>query len=447
MSGILIRPARLFALVVLTLAVTQGLAHAQGLVVPPRASQGLFGGIRPDETATKRLEVSVSLVEGYDQDIPYAIRPAIDPTGLQSGGFSTGVDSTGNFTLRTHKSEFGANFSSTLRHYAEGEVQGNLGHSAGIGYSRQIMSKTNLSINQSAQYSPTYMYGLFPVTASVAPGAAPPTSLDYSVGRFESYTYVTTLAVRRDFTRRNSFTATGDYQYSNRLRETDLWNDVSAYGVRGEYLHNVARNTVLTGAVRYRTGEYGYTGQGKTTEAGGNFGIDYMRPLSATRRVTLGLDIGVSRTELPLTVTGFDRRLHATADVDVGYVFARTWEARVNVRRGLEYLVDFPTPVFSNGVSGGLDGLLSQRFDVSLFAGYSDGASVDTLNTLQISTATGTARGRYALNRKLAVYIEYLRYYYRFRGNAVPLFAAIPPRWDRSGVRAGLTLWVPMLGR
>jgi hypothetical protein len=161
------------------------------------------------------------------------------------------------------------------------------------------MAKTNLSISQSATYSPTYMYGLFPVNASVAPGAAPPTSLDYSVGRFESYTYVTQLALRRDFTRRNSFTATGDYQYSDRLRESDLWNDVSAYGVRGEYQHNLARNMVLIGGARYRSGEYGYTGQGNTTEAGVNFGINYLRPLSPSRRVTGRFDLGIARTELP----------------------------------------------------------------------------------------------------------------------------------------------------
>jgi hypothetical protein len=431
---------------IITLLATQSLARAQGVLVPPRTPQGLFGGIRPDETASKRLDFTVSVIEGYDDDVPDPLRPTLDPSGLQSGGFSTGVDATGTFTWRGPRSEFGANVSSTLRHYAAGEVQGNLGHSAGVGFSRQVAARTTLSVNQSATYSPTYMYGLFPVESSTAPGAAPATSLDYAVGRFESYSYVTMLSLRRDFTARNSFMVTGDYQFSDRLHETDLWNDISSYSARTEYVHNLARNTALIGGARYRSGEFGYSGQGITTEVGLDFGVDYTRPLSASKRVTVRFNFGAVGTELPRAVTGFERRIHGTGEVGVGYQFARTWQARANVRRGVEYLVDLPTPVFADGISAGLDGLLSRRVDVSMFIGYSDGASIETRDSVAFSTYTGTIRGRYALSRTLAVYLEYLRYYYEFRGRA-PLLAGIPSRWDRTGVRAGLTLWVPTLRR
>jgi hypothetical protein len=441
-----IRPDRLLAFVTMTLLATQSLARAQGIVVPPRAPQGLFGGIRPDETATKRLEVSVSLIEGYDDDVPYALRPTIDPSGLQSGGFSTGVGTTGSFVWRSHRSEFGANASSNLRYSAAGEVQRSVGHGAGIGYSRQVMDRTNVSISQSATYSPTYMYGLFPVDDSAAVGAAPATSLDYSVGDFESYTHLTTVSLRRDFTRRNRLTVSGDYQYIDRLRETDLWSDSNSYSASAEYLHNVARNTALTGSVRYRSGAYGYTGEGKTIEAGVDFGVDYTRPLSASKRVTARFNVGAVRADLPATVTGFTRRTRGTGELGLAYQFARTWQARANLRRSLEYMVDLPTPVFTDGVSAGVDGLLSRRVDVSMFVGYSENASLENRDSLQFDTYTANVRGRYALNRSLAVYLEYLRYYYEFRGSA-RLLVGIPPRWDRSGVRAGLTLWVPVLGR
>jgi len=437
---------RLLAFVTVALLATESLTRAQGVVVPPREPQGLFGGIRPDDSTSKRLDIEASLIAGYDDDVPYELRPALDPSNLQSGGFSGTADAKGTFTWRSPRTEIGANVTSMFRQSESGELQGVAGYSAGAGFSRQLPGKFNLSVNQSATYSPTYMYGLFPADASTAPGAAPSTSLDYAVGRFESYDYVTTVSLRRDFTRRNSFTATGDYQFTDRLHPTEFWNDITSYVARGEYVHNLARNTALTGRARYRSGDYGYIGTGKTTEAGFDFGVDYTRPLSASKRTTIRFNAGATRAEFPQVVTGFDRRIRGTGELGFDYSFSRTWQARANVRRGLEYLVDLPTPVFNDAVSVGADGLLSRRVDVSMFVGYSDGASLDNRDSLQITTYTGNVRGRYAFSRTLAVYVEYLRYYYQFRGSTSVL-AGIPPRWDRSGVRAGLTLWVPTLGR
>jgi hypothetical protein len=437
---------RLLAFVTVALLATESLTRAQGIVVPPRQPQGLFGGIRPDESASKRLDLSASLIAGYDDDVPVELRPALDPSTLESGGFSTTVDARGTFTWRSSRTEVGANVSSMFRHSETGELQAIAGYSAGAGFSRQLPGRFNLSVNQSAAYSPTYMYGLFPVDASTAPGAAPAISLDYAVGRFESYDHVTSVSLRRDFTRRNSFTATGEYQFTDRLHETDFWNDITSYVARGEYVHNLARNTALTGRARYRSGDYGYVGTGTTTEVGFDFGVDFTRQLSASKRTTVRFNVGATGTEFPLAVTGFERRIRGTGALGFDYQFARTWQARANVRRGVEYLVDLPTPVFADGVSAGIDGLLTRRVDLSMFVGYSDGVSVENRDSVQITTYTGNLRGRYALSRRLAVFLEYLRYYYQFRGSA-RLLVGIPQRWDRSGVRAGLTLWVPTLGR
>jgi hypothetical protein len=437
---------RLLAFVTVALLATESLSRAQGIEVPPREPQGLFGGIRPNERASRRLDLSASLIAGYDDDVPDELRPALDSSNQQSGGFSGTVDARGTFTWRNPRTEFGASVSSMFRRAETGQLQGVAGYSAGAGFSRQLPGRFNLSLNQSATYSPTYMYGLFPVDASTAPGAAPSTSLDYAVGRFESYDHVTMVSLRRDFTRRNSFTAIGEYQFTDRLHETAFWNDITSYVARGEYVHNLARNTALTGRARYRTGDYGYVGTGTTTEVGVDFGVDYTRPLSASKRTTVRFNAGATRVEFPRVVTGFERRIRGSGELGFDYQFSRTWQARANLRRGVEYLLDLPTPVFADGVSAGADGLLSRRVDVSMFLGYSDGASVDNRDSLQISTYTGNFRGRYALSRSVAVYLEYLRYYYHFRGSA-PVLAGIPQRWDRSGVRAGLTLWVPTLGR
>ena len=53
---------------------------------------------------------------------------------------------------------------------------------------------------------------------------------------------------------------------------------------------------------------------------------------------------------------------------------------------------------------------------------------------------------RYALWRSLALYSEYLYYYYDLRGLA-SLAPGLPPRFNQRAVRAGFTLFVSPLGR
>ena len=447
-SIVKLRVPSLVAVVIATFVAPTGLASAQG-VAPPRTPQGLFGGIRPDANATKRLDLTLSLVEGYDDDVPKALQSTVDPTSLQSGGLSTIVNAGAGFAWRGERVEVGANAASALRHYAElGETR-SVGHSAGLGMSARLPGRATLLMNQAAAYSPTYLYSLFPTGASIEPGDAATTTPDYSVSDFESYSYTTTMTLRHDLTRRNSVSAAGEFAYTDRLRETALWSDISSYNLRGEYSQGLGRNASVTAEYRYRSGKFGYGGDGITTEMGVSVGVNYTRPLSATRRASVRFNLGSSGTDLPESATnkvGFERQYRAVGDVGVDYQFGRTWQARANLRRGMEYLADLPVPVFADGVGAAVDGLISRRVDVSASAGYSNGESALSRDSLRFDTYTGNLRVRYALSRTFAMYGEYLYYYYDFRGSA-QLLAGIPPGLERNGVRAGLTLWVPALRR
>jgi hypothetical protein len=61
-------------------------------------------------------------------------------------------------------------------------------------------------------------------------------------------------------------------------------------------------------------------------------------------------------------------------------------------------------------------------------------------------TYTSDTRVRISLGQVLATYVEYLYYLYDFRRYA-PLVPGMPPALERNGVRVGLTLVVPTLGR
>jgi hypothetical protein len=359
------------------------------------------------------------------------------------------VNAGASFTQVRGGTQVSANGASMLRHYSEMSDVRSVGHSAGVGLSTRLPGRTTFLVNQAAAYSPTYLYGLFPTGSPVVPGDATTTTPDFAVSDLESYTYTTTASLSHDFTRRNSFSAIGQYRYTDRLRETALWNDVSAYEIRGRYAQGVGRNAGMTTQLRYRSGEYGYLADGLTTEVGLEFGMNYTRPLSATRLVSVRFNIGVSGTDLPQSTTnveGFQREYLAVGEFGLDYQFSRTWQARANVRRGLEYLSDIPEPVYATGLAGSVDGLLSRRVDVLASAGYSSGQSILSRDSLQFDTYTANARVRYAFSRMLAVYGEYLYYYYDFRGSN-QLLPGIPLGLERNGVRVGLTLWVPAVRR
>ena len=68
-------------------------------------------------------------------------------------------------------------------------------------------------------------------------------------------------------------------------------------------------------------------------------------------------------------------------------------------------------------------------------------------NPLTFDSYVGSVRLRYGLTRIAAPFVEYLYYFYDFRGGAQQLPADVPSRLERNGIRAGLTLWIPLLRR
>jgi len=146
----------------------------------------------------------------------------------------------------------------------------------------------------------------------------------------------------------------------------------------------------------------------------------------------------------PVSTTRDIRLLRSEATV--GYQFRRTWTARGAYRRAFEYVPELADPVAVDGFSALLEGLLSRRTELHVAAGYSSGKSALQRNNLMFDTYTGNVRVRYGVTSLLALYGEYLYYYYDFR-EQFGLAPGLPRSLDRSAIRAGLTLWLPLLGR
>jgi hypothetical protein len=421
-------------------------ASAQSTAVP-RGGQGLFGAVRPDTSQT-RLDFTFVLAEGYDDDVPTSLSQSIDSNSLQSGGFTTIFGATTTYSWTGRRVDVVGNGAANVRHYQEAGVTRSTGHNGGLGL-RVRTGRASFLVNEAVAYMPTYMYDLFPTGAQLQPGSTAANAPDYAVNERESYAYTTSFSTVYEFTTRSRATATADYTFNDRRREAVLWEDSQVRGLRGDYAYNLGPNTAMLIQYRYRDGNFGYGDGPDTTEHGVDFGMNYVKPLSATRRVSFNFKVGTSSADIPeLTLTGYllRRQFQGVGEVGFGYEFGRSWQTRTFFRRGLEYVVDLPEPVFADGFSTSLAGLLSRRVDVMAVAGFSRGASLINRNSLNFDTYTGDVRVRVAIGRTWATYFDYLYYYYDFSGNAV-LAPGIPRGLERNGVRAGLTLWVPALRR
>jgi len=410
---------------------------------------GLFGATE-NRTARHRLDFSLSLAEAYDSDVPPELRGIGPSDALVSGGSTMFMGHT-EYHWQSSRVQVGATGESALRHYNQLAQLKPFSYSGGIGLSARLGGRTTLLANQTAAYSPSYLYGLFPSTAADSPGDAIPAAPDYAASDFDSFTYGTTVALTQGLTPRSRFSASGEIRYTDIAHETATLGDVNSQGIRGEFSHNLALHTAVQIGYEFRAGTFGYGGVvapgASATEQRILVGFEHSRQLSATRRMIFDANLGSSVVSPSASADGSDprRKYLPSGDVTVAWQFSESWQARAAFRRGLEYVPGLSEPVFANGFTADVGGLLTSRLDCTASARYSRGASAFNRDALAFDTYGADLRIRFAVTRTLAVYGAYLYYFYDFPRAA--LAPGVPPSLERNGVRAGLTLWIPAVRR
>lgn len=403
----------------------------------------------------QRLDATISATEAYDSDVPTELLPRIDPKRLASGGLSTTLFGTARYGRQLSGLRLGATGASTFRYFGEVDEFRSLSHSAGLGVDASTPWQSSIFLNQTVVYSPSYLYGLFPGGGALDVGDAVLPAPDYATYDTESYSHRTSLRVRHELTRRSTVSLNGDFRYTNFVGRTAARRDVTAHGAGAQFSREVGRSAGFSMGYRYRSGQNG-TGPDRatlitTTEHGVDGGVSYSRALSGTRRLTFTGRIGASSIDAPrlaleLTegISG-DRLFKVDAELGVIYPVTRTWSAQGAYRRGMEYLPELPEPVYADSVNVGVQGQLTRRTTLSTTVGYSTGESLRNRNSLLFDTYTTSARVSYALTRTLSAYGQYLYYYYSFGDST--LLTEGQSGLERNGVRAGVTMSIPLVGR
>jgi hypothetical protein len=405
----------------------------------------LFGANRADASA-QRLDLSIVFLESYDDNVFATTGGSVNPGAAQSSGYYSMLQPSLDYRWGGRRTQLAVSEASALGYYPQlGRVR-SISHSAGAGFSVQVGRRGTFLLNQTAAYSPSYLYGLFPGRSAVAPGDVIPGAPNYAVRDIESYAYGSNARATYGVSTRTSVALGADFRYTNFIHETALQRDMDSKGVDAQILNQRTRNVSLRTRYHYLTGDLGYVAGAITDEHGLEAGVSYSRRLSPTRRAVFTADLGSSaiknnggaRISVP-------RRLYrASGDASLSYQFAGSWQLSSTYRRGLEFVPSLTQPVFTNGVTADLSGLLSRRLDVALSGGYSQGASALTRSALHFDTYQGSLRFQFALTKTSAIHVEYLYYLYDFLG-ITQLAPGVSPRLERNGVRVGLRLFVPAL--
>ena len=439
---------RLVIIVTSVVVVGVGPAYSQG-AAPRRPAGGLFGANRSDvAAAADRLNFTFILAEGLESAVPPDLASRVSRE-LQSGGFSTQLAAAWDYARTGKRLNLASNASTAFKYYQSLDRFDALGHNLGVGANIRLPNGS-VQLNQSAAYSPSYLYQLFPTDSSPILGESIPINPEYQIVDTESFVYSTTARLSFGSVRGTQFTASGTFSHTDFEQQAFQPLDLDSYHGGVEVARRITSSGRFIAGYDFHSGEFGLGGV--TTEHGVTIGAEWSPALSRTRRVTLRLDVTPSRLELPasalngLSAGEADLQLNRlSSEASITYPFRPNWQTTARYRRSVEYLSVLGQPVLSDGGRLELTGLPARRIDLTASAGYV--AATSALSSTQaLVTYTGQVAIRYALKRSLALSAEYLYYYYDLSEQA-GLAPHLSPTYEQHGVRVGVVLFVETLGR
>ena len=416
---------------------------------PRRPSGGLFGGV--SSGGSERLNVTFEVAEGYDSQLPLEREAAIVGGSLSSGGFSTLFGGSGSFTQGGRRLQFAASGSTAFKYYQELDRLDALSHGAAFGVGVGLPNGGRFDNNEALAYSPAYLYQLFPQGEPPALGESIPLNPDYRIDQADSYSSVTRAALQFGSSRGTSFTTSAEYQVTDSRNETTALPGVDTRTVGASVSHAVSRRFSFSGGYNYRSGTVAFTGPSYEHEM--PVSVEISPALSASRRLSIRVTAAPAWMKMAPSaiVVGTDEPLRdyffrMQGSAHVSYPFKLNWDVGATYDRSVQYVMGTTEPLLSDSVRVGLTGLLSRRIDLTASGGLASAVSAQAGSRQQLDTYTAGVRIRYAFRRSMAVYSEYLYYYYDQDG-LLNLAPGLPRVFEQHGVRVGFALFVEPLGR
>lgn len=396
------------------------------------------------------FDVRADLAEAYDDNL-VAASGVIGSSNFQNSGHFTSLTPQVDFQSQGDRVQVSVTGGSSLRYYPNVDLFVGTNHYVGADLGARLARRTRVSLNQGVTYGHAYLYGLLSPPAPQDPGDVAPAAANYSVNDQRSLAYVTAASMTQSIGRRTAVSVEGAFRSTKFEGTGVLFADFSNYDVASKLTYSVGRNVQMNVGYLYRSAKY--AAYVRPTEHDLDFGLEYTRPLSATRRATVAFTLGPRLLNMPiltassLTASSRSAAHYSTVgDASFSYGMTRTWNAVASYRRGVMFLAGLTEPTFIDGVTAMTSGFLNRRTALSFSGAYSKGDLGFAQAPSPLTTYSGSARLQVGLTRVWAVFGEYLLYFYNFSPD-VQLLPGVPHSLRRNGVRAGLTLWIPVRSR
>jgi hypothetical protein len=441
-----------------TFLATARVASAQNepeedLPVPPpmavRADHGLFGGDR----TLPGLSLLLTGGGGYDSNVLAGQQGGGGSTlqqGQYAGNFGDGGASL-RYLLVNGRTVLNTLVSSNVRYYPGLDTPASHSHSFAADVQFGAGRRWEFDARQAVAYSTFNRITAIPTGPSIGldsgleggdvvaiPALPLAPSTDLSVFSRKAFAYESELVATQLLSSRSRM------RYSVMRHYSEFGIDrrpMVAQGAGATYQRQMSRYGGLRLGYFFQQADYYRPGAPDIVQLHNlDTGYDYERPLSFSRRTTVGFSSGMQ---------AFDRRdvMFYRGQV-TGYLshqLGRTWEMGGSYNRGAQFVDVLEEPVYANSVVAHAAGLIGgQRLAMMMDASYSNGRLTYTLNQNQMITYAGSSRLQYALTERWGLFGAYTYYHYEFGAN-VPLPIGLLPEVGRHSARIGVTYWLPLI--
>lgn len=413
---------------------------------PPRRTGGVFGdgSAAPIPGGGPGLNLQISAYGGHDDDLSALQGGGGSGAGRADrvGGNYGGLGGDLTFFTASERLPVLVQAGTEVRRYeASGGLTAAQNHVTAR-FEPMIGRRWQLAFGQSVDTSPFYDFGLG-VTRDTIPEVGTPA--DSRIALRSTVSFDSNAELRLQSSQRTQFTV----RYGFRTTSVEEFPDFRSHRAGALWRRQLTRYFGLRLGYEFEdsTGRPTFAAPGTPAANAAirlhnvDTGLDYRRPLSFSRRTTVGLLTGFAfNTQLGrrfATVTGIGTLEHQ---------LGRSWTATANVRRGMRVLQALGAPTLENTVGAQVNGLITSRLHLLLSADYAAGQfnpAADAPDT-SYRTSSTTARLRFALARFAAVYAEY-GYYRSTLGSGVPFPADFDSSVNRRSGRVGLTTSVPIV--
>jgi hypothetical protein len=211
---------------------------------------------------------------------------------------------------------------------------------------------------------------------------------------------------------------------------------VQGFHASAGFGHRFTRYSALRIGYGYQLGHYGLDARQRLESHDIDLSLDYRRPLTQSRRTTIGFSTGSS------LVTAQQRRQWEIVGVaNLRHELGAGWFIQGDLARDVRLVEGFTDPFFVNSVTANLGGFLGRRIEVLTSGGYSRGAV--GFGSDHYTAAHGSTRLRLALASFVAIDAEGLVNQHRF-DDRVNLPGPVPADLNRWAVRCNMALWLPL---